>query len=177
MPSDQFRGGWVQPHWVPAVIGCSFLGVGSGSGGFSPTGCRRSSGAPSWGWGRGRGRVGSAPLRAGGHRVLLPGGGVGVGVGWVQPHWVPAVIADPPSGRLTHRHGYEGIENSNPMVTERYITRITVSRQEPSGQVAAQAAAAWNREPAGDDRSRKAPMFLRVVSVRNEALTAGAPAL
>ena len=138
-------GGWVQPHWVPAVI----------------------AGAPSWGV-RGRERVGSAPLGASGHRgdsflflgmavaggfsptgfrrssrVLLPGGYAG-GSGWVQPHWVPAVIASP--SFLTPNTGMAagGIENSNPMVTERYITRITVSRQALSGQVADGSAAAQN---------------------------------
>jgi hypothetical protein len=120
----------------------------------------------------------------------------------VQPHWVPAVIADAPflpgwtcvrtggfsptgclrSSRVLlpdalHRYGCKGIENSNSMVTERHITRITVSRQEPSGQVAGQTAATQNRESAGDDKSRKAPELLRVVSVSSGVLTAGALAL
>jgi hypothetical protein len=75
------------------------------------------------------------------------------------------------------RYGCKGIENSNSMVTERHITRITVSRQEPSGQAAGQTAATQNRESAGDDKSRKAPESLRVVSVSSGVLTAGALAL
>jgi hypothetical protein len=63
------------------------------------------------------------------------------------------------------------------MVTRRYITRITVSRQEFRGQVAAEAAAAQNRESVGDDKSRKAPQLSRVVSVRSGVLTAGVLAL
>jgi hypothetical protein len=63
------------------------------------------------------------------------------------------------------------------MVTERYITRITVSRQELPGQVAGQAAGARNLESLGDDKSRKPPESLRVVSVRSGVLTAGVLAL
>jgi hypothetical protein len=161
MPSGQFRWRWwqwVQPHWVPAVI----------------------ADAPSLGWAWAR-----AGVRAG-----------------VQPHWVPAVIAGAPflpgwtcvrtggfsptgclrSSRVLlpdalQRYGCKGIENSNSMVTERHITRITVSRQEPSGQAAGQTAATQNRESAGDDKSRKAPESLRVVSVSSGVLTAGALAL
>jgi hypothetical protein len=96
--------------------------------------------------------------------------------GWVgsavQPHWVPAVIAILLPDAL-HRYGYKGIENSNPMVTERHITRITVSRQEPLGQVTGQAGDVQNRESAGDVKSRKTPKLWTVVSVRNGALTAG----
>jgi hypothetical protein len=67
----------------------------------------------------------------------------------------------------------KGIENSNPMVTERYIARITVSRQEPLGQVTGEAGDVRNRESGGDVKSQKASKSLRVVSVRNGALTAG----
>jgi hypothetical protein len=59
------------------------------------------------------------------------------------------------------------------MVTGRYITRITVSRQEPLGQVTGDAGDVQNRESGGDVKSRKAPKLVRVVSVRNGALTAG----
>jgi hypothetical protein len=96
MPSGQFRWRWwrrVQPHWVPAVIaGAPFFPGWTcvWTGGFSPTGCLRSS------------------------RVLLPD--------------------------ALHRYGCKGIANSNSMVTERHITRITVSRQDPSRQVAGQTA-------------------------------------
>jgi hypothetical protein len=118
----------------------------------------------------------------------------------VQPHCVPAVIGGPPSGGTgvrgggfsptgfrrssrgllpdaLHTHGYEEIENFNSMVTERYITRITVSRQELPGQAANQAAAVQNLESVGDDKSRKTPQLSRVVSVRSGVLTAGVLAL
>jgi hypothetical protein len=119
---------------------------------------------------------------------------------WVPPHWVPAVIAGVPlpdvgSGRvgsaplgasghrgcsfLTPYTGMatKGIENSNSMVTERYITRITVPRHEVPGQVTGQAAAVQNQESVGDDKSRKALQASRVVSVRSGVLTAGTLAL
>ena len=54
-----------------------------------------------------------------------------------QPQVVVAVIA----GLLPHAHLARppGIPKSNAMVTERYITCITVSRHEPYGQVSGQA--------------------------------------
>ena len=153
MPAGQFLWWWVQPHWVPAVMAGSPSRVGGRvrAGGFSPTGFRRSS------------------------RVLLPGVHAGLG-GGVQPHCVPAVIAVLLPDAL-HTNGYRGIEIFNSMVTRRYITRITVSRQELRGQVAGEAAAAQNRESVGDDKSRKAPQLSRVVSVRSGVLTAGVLAL
>ena len=63
------------------------------------------------------------------------------------------------------------------MVTERYITRITVSRQELQGQVAGPGGRAQNWESVGDDKSRNPPWLLRVVSVRSGVLTAGVLAL
>ena len=174
-------GGWVQPHWVPAVIaGAPSWGLGGGcgsGGGFSPTGFRRS-----WrvllpgGWAGRCGRVvGSAPLGSGGHG----------GCSFLFPRRV-VVVGSAPLGSGGHRgssfltpylgHGYKGIENSNSMVTERYITRITVSRQE-LGAGADRVAAAQNRESVGDDKSRKPRRSLRVVSVRSGVLTAGVLAL
>jgi hypothetical protein len=102
MPLVQFLWWWsVQPHWVPAVMaGAPSGGCGRvRAGGFSPTGFRRSSRAvlPVPGGGRpvpaGGGRGGgSAPLRASGHGgCSFLGVYAGAG-GWVQPHWVPAVV-------------------------------------------------------------------------------------
>jgi hypothetical protein len=67
-------------------------------------------------------------------------GGSGGEVAGVQPQVVVAVIAGAPSVRLPRQDG-EGIANSNAMVTERYITCITVSCPELYGQVTGQAAA------------------------------------
>jgi hypothetical protein len=60
-----------------------------------------------------------------------------VGAWGVQPQVVVAVIAVLlPHACLARPRG---IPKSNAMVTERYITCITVSRHEPYGQVARQA--------------------------------------
>jgi hypothetical protein len=57
----------------------------------------------------------------------------------VQPQVVVAVIAD--SFRTLSSPGLRGIANSNAMVTERYISCMTVSRNEPYGQVSGRTAA------------------------------------
>jgi hypothetical protein len=122
-PSGEFLWWCVQPHWVPAVMaaapswGCGRMLVIRPSG-LSPTACQRSS------------------------RSLLPGGTRVRGGGFSPTGFRRSSRVLLPDA--LHTHGYEEIENFNSMVTERYITRITVSRQGLPGQAANQAATIQN---------------------------------
>ena len=158
---SQFLRWWVQPHWVPAVMaGAPSWGGGWWGGGFSPTGFRRSwrvllPGVGGW-WGGGFSPTGFRRS----WRVLLPGLLGGWWGGWFSPTGFRRSSRVLLPDALHIRHGCKGIENSNSMVTERYITRITVSRQELPGQVADRVAAARNWESVGDDKSRKRPVVI-----------------